>query len=421
MSEYDDLTSQIIDSIDYIVKERLRTAPFDKTRTGIITAVLGNNMYTVKIDNTEYDVLSLSDSTLPVNSIVKVLVPENEYNNMFILNSSVSGETVQGVSSVNGKTGDVVIVISDIANLASQLASKLTNADDLKTNVLTFTQANTRSAIQSGETIATIIGKIAKWYADLKTVAFTGDYDDLGNKPTIPENTSDLINDSNYVSDSNYNHTDNNYTTTEKNKLAGLSNYDDTEIKADIQAATNIANEADTIAKQANKALGVDSYQALVTLLNSAAKTDYNVGQSFLVRTLNVPDLWVYSVDNTSSTYTYVDDATIINALNTTGYVKMGYYNVSQLETIKQDLTNYVENTDYATNNTGGVIKWADIYFTNVNSTGQLQAKTKTYQQYTDASDSAFVGKGTLENVLTERIGTIETALTTLDVGGGVQ
>ena len=77
MSEYDDLTSQIIDSIDYIVKERLRTAPFDKTRTGIITAVLGNNMYTVKIDNTEYDVLSLSDSTLPVNSIVKVLVPEN--------------------------------------------------------------------------------------------------------------------------------------------------------------------------------------------------------------------------------------------------------------------------------------------------------------------------------------------------------
>lgn len=34
--------------------------------------------------------------------------------------------------------------------------------------------------------------------------------------------TSDLVNDSNYVSDSEYVHTDNNYTTTEKNKLNGI-------------------------------------------------------------------------------------------------------------------------------------------------------------------------------------------------------
>ena len=60
-----------------------------------------------------------------------------------------------------------------------------------------------------------------------------------------------------------------------------------------------------------------------------------------------------------------------------------------------------VSNVDYAGNNTAGVVKWADIYFTNVNNVGQLQAKTKTYEQYTDASDSAFIGKGTLENVLT--------------------
>lgn len=40
--------------------------------------------------------------------------------------------------------------------------------------------------------------------------------------PTTPTNTSDLNNDSNFVSDANYVHTDNNYTTTEKNKLSGL-------------------------------------------------------------------------------------------------------------------------------------------------------------------------------------------------------
>ena len=41
--------------------------------------------------------------------------------------------------------------------------------------------------------------------------------------PTPPAKTSDLTNDSNFVSDANYVHTDNNYTTTEKNKLADLN------------------------------------------------------------------------------------------------------------------------------------------------------------------------------------------------------
>ena len=38
----------------------------------------------------------------------------------------------------------------------------------------------------------------------------------------IPTKTSDLENDSNFVSDSHYTHTDNNFTTTEKTKLAAL-------------------------------------------------------------------------------------------------------------------------------------------------------------------------------------------------------
>lgn len=41
--------------------------------------------------------------------------------------------------------------------------------------------------------------------------------------PALPTKTSDLTNDSNFVSDASYVHTDNNYTTTEKNKLADLN------------------------------------------------------------------------------------------------------------------------------------------------------------------------------------------------------
>lgn len=40
---------------------------------------------------------------------------------------------------------------------------------------------------------------------------------------SVPTKTSDITNDSNFAVDANYVHTDNNYTTTEKNKLGGIS------------------------------------------------------------------------------------------------------------------------------------------------------------------------------------------------------
>ena len=50
----------------------------------------------------------------------------------------------------------------------------------------------------------------------------------------LPTKTSDLTNDSNFVSDVNYIHTDNNFTAAEKKKLGSLANYDDTTIKEQI-------------------------------------------------------------------------------------------------------------------------------------------------------------------------------------------
>lgn len=53
-------------------------------------------------------------------------------------------------------------------------------------NTQTFSTASSRQNINSGETIATIFGKIKKYFTDLKAVAFSGSYNDLSNKPTIP-------------------------------------------------------------------------------------------------------------------------------------------------------------------------------------------------------------------------------------------
>ena len=57
------------------------------------------------------------------------------------------------------------------------------NASDMTT---AFTQASTRTNLKTGEKISASFGKIMKWFADLKAVAFSGSYNDLSNKPSIP-------------------------------------------------------------------------------------------------------------------------------------------------------------------------------------------------------------------------------------------
>ena len=64
----------------------------------------------------------------------------------------------------------------------------------------------------------------------------------------IPTKLSQLSNDGNFVQDTNYVHTDNNFTTLEKEKLSGLANYDDT-------AITKSINDEITRSKAAEAAL----------------------------------------------------------------------------------------------------------------------------------------------------------------------
>ena len=92
-----------------------------------------------------------------------------------------------------------------------------------------------------------------------------------------------------------------------------------------------------------------------------------------------------------------------------------------------------VDNTDYATSGTGGVIKVSTFRGTEMSS-GIIQAVVKTYEQYqstSSTSTNAFISKGTLENVITGKdlttksyvdglVGDIESALETLDEGSGV-
>lgn len=90
---------------------------------------------------------------------------------------------------------------------------------------------------------------------------------------------------------------------------------------------------------------------------------------------------------------------------------------------VQVDLTNYVTNTDYASANTGGVIKVGNqVSLTN----GVITANKVSYSTYSSAGDNMFIGKGTLENVITGKdlttkayvdglVGDINTALDTIN------
>lgn len=82
------------------------------------------------------------------------------------------------VTSVNGERGNVVV---DKESVGLGNVPNVTTDDQRPT----FTPAASRANIVSSEKMTTIFGKIAKWFNDLKNVAFTGSYKDLIDKPSV--------------------------------------------------------------------------------------------------------------------------------------------------------------------------------------------------------------------------------------------
>lgn len=111
-------------------------------------------------------------------------------------------------------------------------------------------------------------------------------------------------------------------------------------------------------------------------------------------------------------TDTEITDTTLIAQLNTLDKAKSydTQTNITQINsdlpfildaTAKVDinLADYVKNTDYATNEKGGVTKNGSGFMVTP-ETGVPYCSKQTYEQYLTTSDNRFIGKGTLENVI---------------------
>ena len=88
---------------------------------------------------------------------------------------------VKGNAESTYRTGNVNITPADIGALSTN--GEASNA------TVKFTESTSRTKPTTGEKLSSIVGKIVKFLSDLKTVAFSGSYNDLSNKPlSLPAN-----------------------------------------------------------------------------------------------------------------------------------------------------------------------------------------------------------------------------------------
>ena len=201
--------------------------------------------------------------------------------------------------------------------------------------------------------------------ADKTTVSALSDTVALkADKSELPTKTSDITNDSNFVVDADYVHTDNNYTTAEKNKLAGIaagaevnvqSNWTQTNSSADdfIKNKPSIPTNTSDLTNDS----GFITTSAIPTKVSAFTNDagylneipDDSVGLNQLDNTI------VNALNNINNKANTADLASVAFSGNYNDLT-----NKPTIPTKTSNLTNdsnFVSNTSYATASTGGVVK----------------------------------------------------------------
>lgn len=158
---------------------------------GFITSTVNNltNYYKKSETYTQAEVDALISAIVTLNILVVQTLPTQD----------ISTTTIYLVPKATALTDDVYDEYLYINNAWECIGSTTVDLSNYytksQTDTLlnakvsdnpTFTEASTRANIASGESFATILGKIKKFFTDLKAVAFSGSYNDLDDKPTIP-------------------------------------------------------------------------------------------------------------------------------------------------------------------------------------------------------------------------------------------
>lgn len=210
--------------------------------------------------------------------------------------------------------------------------------------------------------------------SDLSIVATSGSYNDLSNKPKI----------NNVELSGNKSSSDLGLQPSGNYALASEIPTKTSDIENDSGFITNTVNDLVNYYKKSE----TFTKQEVNDLISAISTLTLEVVQT--LPTQDISTTTIYLVPKTTSEQNDVYDEYI--------YVSNAWEHIGSTEV---DLTNYVTNTDYASNNTGGVIKTSTGNAIATSSSGYLYANRVNYSDYSSSSDNMFISKGTLENVIT--------------------
>lgn len=189
-----------------------------------------------------------------------------------------------------------------------------------------------------------------KGYTPIKGTDYFTEQDIQDMENDVKEAVEDEIPDvSNFITKDVNNLTYYKKTTEINDDLALKQNKTDNSLQTTNKTIPSAINEVNSIAKGANQALSYINYDTMVTAFNVLENNVYNAGQNIMIVTLEVPDLWISGIEQTKTTYNFTTDEAFVNELKTNGYVKVGYYKISVLETQKVDLKDYAKTEDIPT------------------------------------------------------------------------
>lgn len=322
--------------------------------------------------------------------------------------------TDAGVTSFNGSTGAVTYtapVTSVNGSTGAVTVTVPTKTSDLTNDSGFLTSYTETDPIYSASPAAGITdADISSWNAKSD---FSGDYDDLTNKPTIgnatltiqkngtnvqtftanatsnktanitvPTKTSDLTNDSDFVEDASYVHTDNNYTTAEKNKLAGIAAGAEVNVQANWTQTTTTADDY------------IKNKPTLATVATSGSYND--LSNKPTIPTVNNATLTIQKNGTTVKTFT-------ANASS----------NVTANITVPTQTSELTNNSGFLTSSTG---------VTSVNGAhGAVTGVQTTSNLVTSVSSSSTNSQYPSAKLFYDTVGDVETILQTLNNGGGAQ
>lgn len=241
--------------------------------------------------------------------------------------------------------------------------------------------------------------------SDLAEVATTGSYADLVDEPT---KLSEFTNDKNFPSDPDYVHTDNNYTTTEKDKLGGIAS------GAQVNKIESVQAEG-TPLTITNKAVNITRESLGLGNVDNTADADKTVGKATLLENARTIDGVSFNGGNNIIHYGVCSSAASTNpkVVDCTGFK----LNTGAIIYVRFTATNSVAvaNLQLNVNGTGA----SHIKYRNADlSSAGIIAANRTYCFVYDGTNYQIVGdldnNSTYTNMsLGNGYGTCETAATT--------